>query len=611
MGRVAQLRPRSPANPAYAGKHYRADRRRLLDGAPTCAHCGRRPATEADHVPPLSLHAHVDGAGCCRLVASCAPCARRQGRLLQGVGRRVGTVTRTPPAPPVAASQAAPASTLDVVGYPAADAVWDVPWLDDLRDVPADATWPRLMTRPHPDAVDSYGADVAAHADRVGAGLRWWQRLAFARLLEHDDDGRLCWPEALTTTARQVGKSHALREYGKWRLVDEATPLGDPAVELVILHIARKLAVAVEVQRPARRWARARPDRFKVTERAGEQQIERVDGPDRRWMVRAKNNVVSLSADVVFVDEAWDVPAGELEADVIPTTVTRGGQVQLWSTAHRKATALVTSRRGGVDVSADTRFLIVEWSTPAGYDLDDRAGWRLASPHWDDLREQLIADRYAAAQAGLTDDVDEADPLAAFRSQWLNQWPAKPAARQPGEPLLDGDAWAGAAGELDGPPDLAVVAVNDHFGNAYAVAVVAGRGDRYQVDGRTTDDAGDAYRAVAAIAAHYADANVVIVAGGSLAADVRRHLPGRKVHTFGLAEVGRGLAAIRQLIGAGRLCHRSERPDLADQVAACRVQPTPGGALSIAARSGRLDLVKALAAGLDVAQSPPPRPRVQ
>src|SRR4029077_12314398 len=36
------------------------------------------------------------------------------------------------------------------------DRMWNVPWLDDLRSVPDDAWWPRIMSAPHPLAVGSY-----------------------------------------------------------------------------------------------------------------------------------------------------------------------------------------------------------------------------------------------------------------------------------------------------------------------------------------------------------------------------------------------------------------------------------------------------------------------
>src|SRR4051812_33258669 len=75
-------------------------------------------------------------------------------------------------------------------GLPADDARWRVPWLEELRRVPGDAVWPRLMTVPHPRATGSLGAEFVGWAEaRTGGRLRWWQRLVAVRLLEHDRDG--------------------------------------------------------------------------------------------------------------------------------------------------------------------------------------------------------------------------------------------------------------------------------------------------------------------------------------------------------------------------------------------------------------------------------------
>lgn len=46
---------------------YQRERAALLAGRPRCAcGCGAL-ADSADHVPPLYLHRHVPGTGCCRL----------------------------------------------------------------------------------------------------------------------------------------------------------------------------------------------------------------------------------------------------------------------------------------------------------------------------------------------------------------------------------------------------------------------------------------------------------------------------------------------------------------------------------------------------------------
>src|SRR5262245_1427081 len=137
-------------------------------------------------------------------------------------------------------------------GLPASDDRWRVPWLRGLRKVPADATWPRLMTVPHPSAAGSLGAEFSKWAEqRTGRPLRWSQRLAAARMLEHDDEGRLVWDVAVLSLARQLGKSWLLRELCLWR-IEQGERFGEPQD---VLHTGKDLAVCIEVQRSARLWA--------------------------------------------------------------------------------------------------------------------------------------------------------------------------------------------------------------------------------------------------------------------------------------------------------------------------------------------------------------------
>lgn len=53
---------------------YRRARAALLAGRPWCVLCRRTLADSADHDPPLYLHRHVPGSGCCRLRPVCMPC---------------------------------------------------------------------------------------------------------------------------------------------------------------------------------------------------------------------------------------------------------------------------------------------------------------------------------------------------------------------------------------------------------------------------------------------------------------------------------------------------------------------------------------------------------
>ena len=60
-------------------RHYRAARLKLL-GQPCELRlvCAGAPATEVDHFPPVSRHAHLGGTGCCSLRPACSACQRRQ-----------------------------------------------------------------------------------------------------------------------------------------------------------------------------------------------------------------------------------------------------------------------------------------------------------------------------------------------------------------------------------------------------------------------------------------------------------------------------------------------------------------------------------------------------
>ena len=54
-----------------------------------CWHGCGRPATTRDHQPPLALHAHVEGSGCCELLPACHPCNSRDGqRITAELNRR-------------------------------------------------------------------------------------------------------------------------------------------------------------------------------------------------------------------------------------------------------------------------------------------------------------------------------------------------------------------------------------------------------------------------------------------------------------------------------------------------------------------------------------------
>lgn len=575
----------------YRRGGYERQRRELLEGDPPCVHRGPAcsgTATEADHVPPLALHDHVPGSGCCLLVPSCGPCARRQGGLL---GAALGGAVT---------SQASLETVVEP--EPVAFARFDVPWLADLLDVPADATWPRLMTVPHPRAVGSYGAQVEAFAlDRRKRPAHWWQRLLFRRLLEHDVDGALVWDLALLTLARQLGKTWALAVACGWRL--EATGLfGD---EQVVMSTGKDIEVVVRMQAPFRALAKRQPDRFKVREVNGQQMIEDLSSGGQ-WLIRSQQGVYGVTATMATVDEAWKVPASVVDDGIEPTTVEAAdSQIVLASTAHRRATALMVGRRASAfaELHSGDGALLIEWSAPPDADLHDRAAWRLASPHWTPKRERLMANRLERALAGESSDVDEPDPISSFRTQWLNQWPGKRLKLSKGDPLLDVERWRALRGDVADDPERIFVAVEDHAGMGAAIAAVCAQSDgRLGLDGwivATWQQALDDLRRLQA-----GHDGFRLIVGASLLVRLPPGIRG----TAGTATLSRStLPLLRELVADGAVVHDSAEID--EQVATVRVTEAVGGLAVVA--GARSDLVRAASWALAAAHRPRKTPTIR
>jgi hypothetical protein len=193
------------------------------------------------------------------------------------------------------------------------------------------------MSVPHRRAAGSLGPEFIRWAeDRSERSLRWWQRLAATRMLEVDTDDRLVWETILLTVPRQLGKSWLLRELAFWRM-HQSDRFGEPQD---VLHTGKDLEICVEVQRPARVWAKQRPE-YRVREANGRVEIELLkDGS--RWKLHAKESVYGFSVSLAAADEAWKVKPQVIEEGVDPTMVEREQpQLLLVSTAHRMSTSLM------------------------------------------------------------------------------------------------------------------------------------------------------------------------------------------------------------------------------------------------------------------------------
>jgi hypothetical protein len=491
------------------------------------------------------------------------------------------------------------------------DSTWDrAEWLTGVREIPPGATWPRVMSAPHPLAVGSYGLDLVGWSRARGVELRWWQVLAAIRLLEHDAAGALVWPWWLASTSRQVGKSWLLRELLLWR-IHQAERFGEPQL---VLHTGKDLPVCREVQRPARAWAHRQPG-YVVREANGLEEIETPDGS--RWLVRGRGSVYGYSSSLAVVDEAWKVAPDVVDDGIEPTMAERSSpQLGLVSTAHRLATGLVPERRrAAIEQLVEPRdTLLIEWSASPSLDIGDEAGWRQASPQWTAGRQRLVEAQYRRArEGGRSEDPDEPDPIESFRSQWLNAWPVRRGLvdTRAGEPLLPDGGWAERADLGATAVGSLVLAVEDWFGNGAAAAALGRTADgRLLTWGTIVDRRADAFTWAAALAETHPRSRLIVGASLDADPDVLR-VPVAARETAGQAQTRLGMPLLRELVATRALVHDGGR-DLAEQVDRCRLVESRAGGLSVHVTSGRTDLLRCVVWALlsDSRQAAtPPRPR--
>jgi hypothetical protein len=450
-------------------------------------------------------------------------------------------------------------------------------WLRELLAVPDDASVPLAMTVPHVDAVGSYGAQACAWiGQQLGITLRWWQRLAITRQLEHDRDGILTWRVVVESAPRRAGKSVRLRGVALWRLEHGQALWGEPQL---VVHTGKDVAIVREIQRAAWRWAEDVAG-WTVTRSNGKEQLETPGGD--RWLARAMHSVYGYDVSLGMVDEGWGVDPSSVDEGMEPATLERPSpQLHLTSTAHRQASSLMRRRIATGLSGRDPDVLLMLWAAPPGADPGDPVTWRAASPHWTEARQKMIASKYAGALAGEADpEADDLDPMAGFSAQYLNEWSLKPVSSVVGDPIVDEVAWLALVEGVPGRvPDA--VAVEGWPGEGISVARA------WRVDGRAVvavDEVADV-AAAAALVRSWRCRRWPIV-GASLAGDTAW---GGRVS----AQSGTTRASVVEVVGMLRdgVLRHDGGGVLTGQVLACRTSPSADG---VRVRStGRADAVKA------------------
>lgn len=470
--------------------------------------------------------------------------------------------------------------------------VLDAPaWLQPLLTLPEDASQPRAMTPVHPDAVGSYGWDAIAWVERdLGIVLRWWQRLAFVRQLEHRGDGSLCWRTVVESCPRRAGKSVRLRSMALWRLAHHEM-FGEPQLAL---HTGKDVAIVREIHRQAWRWAEER-DEWDVRKGVGQEEV-RLDEV-HRWLVRSTDAVYGYDVTLGMVDEAWAVEPATYEEGLEPATLERSSpQLLLTSTAHRRSTSLMRKKLSSALAVDDGETLLMFWGALPGTDPSDPDEWRAASPHWTQDRARMIEAKHTAALAGQTEpEFGDPDPMAGFTAQYLNTWILTGAAQTKGDTVVSEEAWS--ALEVDHPgADGAAVAVESWFDGGVSVAYAWRDGTVH------VDDYADLATATAVLAAEGVRS---LIAGASLMED-----PALKgfVVTKGSGRLAQSVHELSRFLKDDTLRHTGG-PHLTGQVVAVRTAPAPDGVRVVS--RGRGDAIKAAVWAITAARKPSKgRPRV-
>lgn len=465
------------------------------------------------------------------------------------------------------------------------------PWLAEFASVPEDSSPPLYMSPVPEDAVGSYAAEPCACHDQTAVEfieaaerktLRWWQRLAVTRQLEHRADGSLCHDQILESAPRRSGKSVRIRGVALWRMAHGEALFGEVQT---LIHTGSDMAICREIQRGAWRWAEDTAG-WEVTYANGKEAIETPAGD--RWMVRSQDAVYGYDVTMGLGDECWNVKPDTITEGLEPAALERASaQIHLTSTAHRRATSLMRTKILNAITGAEPEpgLLVLIWAAPHGADAADPEVWRRASPHWTDARRKLMEGKYAAALAGEADpQADDPDPMAGFVAQYLNVWPIRAPDRQRGEPIATDHTWAPIViGAIHGT-DPQAAAIESWFDAGVSLAL-AWRDE----DGRalvTVTDHRDLVDAVAALRA--AGYRRTVAVGKSLATD-----PALKGLRIRKAEgrAGPAAAEVSRLIAADAL-RVTPAAELAEQALAARIVKGPDGPRIVS--SGRADAIKAL-----------------
>ena len=247
-----------------------------------------------------------------------------------------------------------------------------------------------------PGGVQNPQADDAIDIAAIG-GLElfdWQAEVLRASLMRSPVTGRWLSSEVAVVVPRQNGKGSILEA----RQVAGLFVMG----ERLQVHSAHEFKTCYEHFRRVRALVESSPLLMSqvaiIRTGAGDQAIELKNGCRIRFIARSRSSGRGFSADVVYLDEAFELSDDTMGA-LLPALSARPDP-QIWYTSsapHRDSLVLHRIRERGIK-GDDPGLLYREWSASADADPADPDSWAAANPSLDVL---INRERIATAQRSL------------------------------------------------------------------------------------------------------------------------------------------------------------------------------------------------------------------
>ena len=239
---------------------------------------------------------------------------------------------------------------------------------------------PRLATAV-PDGCGSFGPQVGVWSEEhLGVTFMPWQAFTMDGQLAHVD-GELVHRSALTTTARQNGKTTCLRALIGWWLTEMPRLRGQKQTVVSTAHSLTLASLLFQDLAPLLE------EKFgaKLGHSFGRQQATFPDGT--RWFIRAASASVGhgLSVDLAVADELWDINRAAIDTGLVPSMRARKSPLlSMWSTAGTESSeSLINWREQGlraIESNAKSSLFFAEWSAPSSLDAMSPAAWAYSNP---------------------------------------------------------------------------------------------------------------------------------------------------------------------------------------------------------------------------------------